>query len=194
MLFYDPGYYFAHPLEILMVWHGGMAFHGGMLGALAGVLLFARRYRVPWLTVLDLACLVAPIGIFLGRIANFIKPELWGRPTDVPVGDDLSRAPTGCRAIRASSTKPRSKALANFAALWIVARRGGLMRPGLITGAFGVIYGLARIVAEFFRDPDPDLETLGHGLTMGMALSAPMVVIGARHRSSGALRADRPRA
>ena len=178
VLFYDPGYYFAHPLEILMLWHGGMAFHGGMLGALAGVILFARRYRVPWLTVLDLACLVAPIGLFLGRIANFIKPELWGRPTDVPWAmifpgsDGLPRHPS-------QLYEAALEGAANFAALWFIARRGGLMRRGLVTGAFGVIYGLARIFCEFFRDPDPKLEQLGHGLTMGMVLSAPMVVIGA---------------
>jgi phosphatidylglycerol:prolipoprotein diacylglycerol transferase len=177
VLFYDPGYYFSHPLEILMVWHGGMAFHGGMLGALAGVVLFARRYRVPWLTVLDLACLVAPIGLFLGRIANFIKPELWGRPTDVPWAmvfpgsDGLPRHPS-------QLYEAALEGLLNFVALFALARGGGLMRPGLLTGAFGAIYGLARIFSEFFRDPDPNLEKLGHGLTMGMALSAPMVVIG----------------
>ncbi|HXT07841.1 MAG TPA: prolipoprotein diacylglyceryl transferase [Roseiarcus sp.] len=177
VLFYDPHYYFAHPLEILMLWHGGMAFHGGMLGALVGVILFARRYRVPWLTVLDLACLVAPIGIFLGRIANFIKPELWGRPTDVPWAmvfpgsDGLPRHPS-------QLYEAVLEGALNFVVLLALARRGGLTRRGLVTGAFGVIYGLARIFCEFFRDPDPNLEKLGHGLTMGMVLSAPMVVIG----------------
>ena len=84
VLFYDPQYYFSHPIEIFKVWEGGMAFHGGLIGALIGVLLFCRRYKAPALTVLDLCSLAAPIGIFLGRIANFIRPELWGRPTDVP--------------------------------------------------------------------------------------------------------------
>ena len=85
MLFYDPGYYFAHPLEILMVWHGGMAFHGGMLGALARRRAVRAALPAPWLTRAAISPrLAAPIGIFLGRIANFIKPELWGRPTDVP--------------------------------------------------------------------------------------------------------------
>ena len=177
VLIYDPAYYFAHPLEIFMLWHGGMAFHGGVIGALVGVLLFAHRYRVPWLGVLDLASLVAPIGIFLGRIANFIKPELWGRPTDVwwamkfPGADSQPRHPS-------QLYEAALEGLLNFVVLWMLVRRGGLTRRGLVTGAFGVIYGLARIVAEFFRDPDPVLEQLGHGLTMGMALSAPMVVIG----------------
>ena len=84
VLFYDPRYYFSHPIEIFKIWEGGMAFHGGLIGALIGVLLFCRRYNAPTLTTLDLCSLVAPIGIFLGRIANFIRPELWGRPTDVP--------------------------------------------------------------------------------------------------------------
>jgi len=177
VLFYDPGYYFAHPLEIVMLWHGGMAFHGGMLGALAGVILFARRYKTPWLSVLDLACLVAPIGIFFGRIANFIKPELWGRPTDAPWAmvfpgsDGLPRHPS-------QLYEAALEGLVNFLILLFAARAGGLRRPGLLTGAFGVIYGLARIVCEFFRDPDPKLERLGGGLTMGMVLSAPMIVIG----------------
>ncbi len=177
VLFYDPGYYFAHPLEIFMLWRGGMAFHGGMLGALVGILLFARRYRAPWLTVLDLSCLVAPIGIFLGRIANFIKPELWGRPTDVPWAmvfpgsDGLPRHPS-------QLYEAALEGLLNFILLMTLARRGGLKRRGLTTGAFGVVYGLARIVSEFFRDPDPKLEKLSHGLTMGMVLSAPMAVVG----------------
>ena len=84
VLFYNPQYYFSHPIEIFKIWEGGMSFHGGLIGALIGILLFSRRYKAPALTVLDLCSLVAPIGIFLGRIANFIRPELWGRPTDVP--------------------------------------------------------------------------------------------------------------
>jgi phosphatidylglycerol---prolipoprotein diacylglyceryl transferase len=177
VLFYDPGYYLSHPLEIFMVWRGGMAYHGGMLGVFVGVLLFARRYRVPWLTVLDLACLVAPLGIFLGRIANFIKPELWGRATDVPWAmvfpgsDGLPRHPS-------QLYEAALEGAANFAILWALTRRGGLQSCGLVTGAFGVVYGTSRIICEFFRDPDPNLEALGGGLTMGMLLSAPMVLIG----------------
>ncbi len=109
VLFYDPHYYFAHPLDIFKVWEGGMAFHGGLIGAFLGILLFARRYHAPALTVLDLCSLVAPIGLFFGRIANFIRPELWGRPTDVP-GRWCFRGPTACRAIRARSTRRFSRA------------------------------------------------------------------------------------
>jgi len=136
VLFYDPGYYFAHPVEIFKIWEGGMAFHGGLIGALIGILLFSWRYRAPALTVLDLACLAAPIGIFFGRIANFIKPELIGRPTDVPWAvvfpgtDGLPRHPS-------QIYEALLEGLAPFVFLLIAARFGALRRPGLVTGAFG---------------------------------------------------------
>ncbi|MGD0184724.1 MAG: prolipoprotein diacylglyceryl transferase [Roseiarcus sp.] len=177
VLFYDPSYYFSHPLEILKVWEGGMAFHGGLIGAALGGALFARRYKTPLLSVFDLASLAAPIGIFLGRLANFIKPELWGRPTDVPWAiifpgsDGLPRHPS-------QIYEALLEGLAIFVILSLAARAGALRRPGLIAGAFGALYGVARIFSEFFRDPDPRLEDLGHGLTMGMALSAPLIVAG----------------
>lgn len=177
VLFYDPGFYFAHPLEILKVWEGGMAFHGGLIGAALGVALFARRYRAPLLTVCDLASLAAPIGIFLGRLANFIKPELWGRPTDVPWAivfpgsDGLPRHPS-------QIYEALLEGLAVFVILNLVVRAGAMRRPGLVAGLFGALYGVARIACEFFRDPDPRLEDLGNGLTMGMVLSAPLIVVG----------------
>jgi len=177
VLFYDPSYYFARPLEIFEVWRGGMAFHGGLIGAALGAWLFARRTGAPALTIFDLASLVAPIGIFLGRLANFIKPELWGRPTDVPWAivfpgsDGLPRHPS-------QIYEALLEGLAVFVVLSIAARMGALRRPGLLTGGFGVLYGAARIFCEFFRDPDPHLEDLGGGLTMGMVLSAPLIVVG----------------
>ncbi len=177
VLFYDPQYYFSHPIEIFKIWEGGMAFHGGLIGALVGILLFARRYSVPALTVLDLCSLVAPIGIFFGRIANFIRPELWGRPTDVPWAvifpgtDGLPRHPS-------QIYEALLEGLMAFVVLLAIARAGALRRPGVVAGAFGALYGAARIFSEFFREPDPRLEDLGRGLTMGMALSAPLIVIG----------------
>jgi phosphatidylglycerol:prolipoprotein diacylglycerol transferase len=177
VLFYDPEFYFAHPVEIFKIWEGGMAFHGGLIGALIGIVLFSLRYRAPTLTVLDLACLAAPIGIFFGRLANFIKPELWGRQTDVPWAiifpgsDGAPRHPS-------QIYEALLEGLAVFVILRLAARAGALQRPGLISGAFGVLYGLARIFCEFYRDPDPRLEDLGGGLTMGMVLSAPLVIIG----------------
>src|SRR5579863_321785 len=177
VLFYDPSYYFAHPIEIFKLWEGGMAFHGGLIGALVGVALFAWRHGASFLTTLDLVALAAPIGVFLGRIANFIRPELWGRPTDVPWAvifpgsDGLPRHPS-------QIYEALLEGLAVFVILQIVARRGALRRPGVVTGLFGACYGVARIFCEFFRDPDPRLEDLGNGLTMGMALSAPLVICG----------------
>ena len=177
VIFYHPGYYYSHPLEILRIWEGGMSFHGGLIGAFVGIALFARRYRTPLLSVLDLASLVAPIGIFFGRLANFIKPELWGRPTDVPWAmifpgsDGLPRHPS-------QIYEALLEGLATFVILVLAARAGALRRPGLIAGAFGVLYGAARIFVEFFREPDPGLDNFPYGLTMGMMLSAPMILIG----------------
>jgi phosphatidylglycerol:prolipoprotein diacylglycerol transferase len=177
VLFYDPHYYFSHPIEIFKIWEGGMAFHGGLIGAFVGITLFARRYRVPALTVLDLCSLAAPIGIFFGRIANFIRPELWGRPTDVPWAvifpgtDGLPRHPS-------QIYEALLEGVLAFVVLSVIARLGALRRPGVVAGAFGVLYGAARIFSEFFREPDPRLEDLGRGLTMGMALSAPLIILG----------------
>ena len=180
VLFYDPSHYFANPLDIFKLWEGGMAFHGGLIGALVGIWLFARRYKTPVLTVMDLVAVVAPIGIFFGRIANFIKPELWGRPTDVPWAmifpgsDGQPRHPS-------QLYEAGLEGLAIFIVLSLLARGGALRQPGLIAGAFAVLYAAARTFCEFYRDPDPRLEDLGHyvpGLTMGMVLSAPLVIIG----------------
>lgn len=177
VLFYDPEYYLAHPLDVFKVWQGGMAFHGGLIGCFLGMALFARRYGAPLLTVMDLVSLVAPIGLFFGRIANFIRPELWGRPTDVPWAmifpgtDGLPRHPS-------QIYEALLEGVAAFVILYALARRGAFRWPGLIAGAFGILYGAARIFSEFFREPDPRLEDLGRGLTMGMVLSAPMIVVG----------------
>jgi phosphatidylglycerol:prolipoprotein diacylglycerol transferase len=178
VLIYDPGFYLAHPLEIVKTWKGGMAFHGGLLGALTGMALFARRAQAPFLTIVDLCATATPIGLFFGRLANFIKPEMWGRESDVPWamvfpgGGDMTRHPS-------QLYEAGLEGLALGLLLWIAARTGALKRPGLTTGLFGVGYGFARIFCEFFREPDPDQEALAHGLTMGMALSAPLAIAGA---------------
>ena len=177
VLFYDPALYFAHPLDIFKLWEGGMAFHGGVIGALIAIALFARRIHTPTLTAMDLVALAAPIGLFFGRLANFIKPELWGRPTDVawamifPGSDGQPRHPS-------QIYEALLEGAALFVILSIMARLGALRRPGLLTGSFAVLYAVARTFCEFYRDPDPRLEDLGHGLTMGMFLSAPLAIIG----------------
>ena len=177
VFFYNPSHYSAHPLDALKVWEGGMSFHGGLVGATLGILLFAWRHKAPALTVMDLAAVVAPIGIFCGRLANFIKPELWGRPTDAPWAmvfpgsDGVPRHPSQIY-----------EALLEGALLFVImnvmVRVGGLRRPGMIAGAFGVLYALARTFVEFFREPDAGLDNLPYGLTMGMILSTPMILAG----------------
>jgi len=177
VLFYSPGYYLANPLSIFKVWEGGMAFHGGLIGVWIGIWLFARREKLAFWTVADLVSVVTPIGLFFGRVANFIKPEMWGRPTDVPWAmifpgvDEQPRHPS-------QLYEAGLEGLLLLLVLGIAVRMGGFKRPGLISGVFGIGYGLARIVSEFFREPDPQLEALAHGLTMGMVLSIPLIVIG----------------
>lgn len=178
VLFYNLPFFLTNPGEIVQVWKGGMSFHGGLAGAMLGVWLFARKYALPVLGVADLASAVAPVGLLLGRIANFIKPELWGRPTDVPWGvifpgaGDLPRHPS-------QLYEAALEGAALFVALQIAIRAGAFRRPGLVTGLFAAGYALARIASEFFREPDPQLGFLFGGATMGMLLSLPLLAIGA---------------
>ena len=178
VLFYDPSYYVAHPWEIIELWDGGMAFHGGLIGALLAIWYFARQSKISILTISDICAAAAPIGIVLVRVANFIRPELWGRPTDVPWAmifpgvDGQPRHPS-------QLYEAFFEGLLLWLVLAICVRNGALRRPGLVAGVFGVGYGAARIFTEFFREPDPQLEKLSHGLTMGMVLSAPVFLAGA---------------
>lgn len=177
VLFYNPEYFLANPGKIIAVWEGGMAFHGGLAGAALGIWLFARRYRVPALSVADICATVVPIGILLGRLANFIKPELWGRPTDVP----WAMVFPGAGALPRHPSQLYEAALEGVLLLFILylaARMGALKRPGLATGIFGAGYGIARIACEFFREPDPQLGFLFGGATMGMLLSIPLILVG----------------
>lgn len=177
VLFYNPAYYFAHPDEIIAVWKGGMSFHGGLIGAALGIVLFARRMKVPILSVMDVTAASVPIGLFLGRLANFIKPELWGRPTNVPWAmifpgsDGVPRHPS-------QLYEAGLEGIALFVMLYIAVRFGALRRPGLATGIFAVGYGAARIFCELFRAPDPQLGFLFGGATMGMVLSVPLIIVG----------------
>jgi len=177
VLFYNPAYFAAHPFDAVKVWQGGMSFHGGFLGCIAAVILFARARGIPMLSLGDIACAVAPIGLFLGRIANFVNAELWGRPADVPWAfvfpgaGPLPRHPS-------QLYEAALEGLLLLAVLAIMVRMGALKRPGLIVGTFAVGYGLARSFAELFREPDPQLGFLWGGLTMGMLLSIPMILAG----------------
>jgi phosphatidylglycerol---prolipoprotein diacylglyceryl transferase len=177
VLFYNPAYFAAHPLEIVQLWKGGMSFHGGFVGVVLAVVLFARRRRIPFLSLGDVTAAVYPIGHFLGRIANFINGELWGRPTDVPWamvfpgGGPLPRHPS-------QLYEAVLEGLVLLIVLNICMRAGALKRPGLVLGIFAVGYGITRCFCELFREPDVQLGFLWGGLTMGMLLSLPLILVG----------------
>ena len=191
VLFYNLPFFIQHPAEIFELWKGGMSFHGGFLGCVVAVMWFAHKNRISILSLGDITTAVGPIGLFLGRIANFINGELWGRPADpnlpwamiFPTGGPLPRHPS-------QLYEAGLEGILLFTVLAVMIRLGALKRPGLILGSFIAIYGLARIIGEHFREPDPQLGFLWGGLTMGMLLSVPMVIVGAiiillvlRHKS-----------
>ena len=198
VLFYEADYYLAHPAEIVRVWQGGMSFHGGFLGVVLAAWVFARRNAIPPLRLADALAVATPVGLGLGRVANFINAELWGRPTDLPWGVVFpGEAAQACATATIACARHPSQlyeaalegVLLLIALVWLV-RRGGLGRPGLALGVFLAGYGLARFVVEFFRQADARFITpdnpLGHvlggpvwGVTMGQLLSLPMVVVGA---------------
>jgi phosphatidylglycerol:prolipoprotein diacylglycerol transferase len=177
VLFYNLPHFINHPMEVFQLWNGGMSFHGGFLGCVAAVILFAKKRGIPILALGDITCAVGPIGLFLGRLANFINSELWGRPTDVawafvfPTGGPLPRHPS-------QLYEAALEGIVLFVILAFVVRSGALKRPGTVIGVFAVGYGIARICAEFFREPDPQLGFLWGGLTMGMVLSVPLILAG----------------
>jgi phosphatidylglycerol:prolipoprotein diacylglycerol transferase len=180
VLFYNFQEYLADPFEILAVWHGGMSFHGGFLGAILALVLFARRRGLNPLAILDMAAVVTPIGLFFGRIANFINGELWGRPApDFPYAVVFPHAGPEPRH-PSQLYEAFGEGLVLFIVLAWAVRRFGFRRPGLIGGLFVFGYAVARIVCEFFREPDAHLGFLFGGVvTMGMLLSIPMALVGA---------------
>jgi phosphatidylglycerol:prolipoprotein diacylglycerol transferase len=181
VLFYNLPLFIQHPAAIFKLWEGGMSFHGGFLGCVAAVMLFALRNNISILSLGDITTAVAPIGIFLGRLANFIKGELWGREADASVPWRMIFPDDPSQLFRHPSQlyEAALEGILLFVILAIMVRTGALKRPGLILGSFITIYGLARITGEFFREPDPQLGFLWRGLTMGMLLSVPMIIAGA---------------
>jgi phosphatidylglycerol---prolipoprotein diacylglyceryl transferase len=179
VLFYKPGYYAAHPLEALMVWKGGMAFHGGLLGVIAAMALFAASRKRPFLQVTDLIAPAVPTGLAAGRVGNFINGELWGRQADPSLpwamvfpqsGESFARHPSQLYQVALEG-------LLLFVLLWIYAKKPrGL---GQVSGAFLVGYGVFRFIAEYFREPDRFLGILALGLSMGQWLCLPMIAFGA---------------
>ena len=178
-LFYKPGYYAAHPFEVLALWKGGMAFHGGMLGVIAAMALYARRRGRPWLQVTDLIAPCVPVGLASGRIGNFINGELWGRAADPALPWAMVFPQSGSAMPRHPSQLYQFalEGLLLFALLWWYAKRPrGL---GQVSGLFLVGYGALRFVVEFFREPDSFLGPLALGMSMGQWLSLPMIAAGA---------------
>jgi phosphatidylglycerol---prolipoprotein diacylglyceryl transferase len=178
VLFYNAQEYLEEPVRIFQIWSGGMSFHGGFLGCVVAVMTFAYLRRIPILSLGDIVCAVAPIGLLLGRLANFVNGELWGRVTDVPWamvfphGGPFPRHPS-------QLYEAGLEGLALLVALGVLVRAGALRRPGLVLGAFAAGYAVVRSFSELFREPDQQLGFLWGGLTMGMLLSIPLFVAGA---------------
>ncbi len=178
-LVYDIDRTLADPVSVFEVWHGGMSFHGGLAGTILAMILFSRRHGIRTWSLVDTVASVAPLGIFFGRIANFINGELWGRPSDVawamvfPTGGPLPRHPS-------QLYEAMVEGLLLFLLLqWIATRTPALKKPGQVAGIFACGYGAARIFSELFREPDANLGYLTGGwLTMGMLLSFPVVIAG----------------
>jgi phosphatidylglycerol:prolipoprotein diacylglycerol transferase len=188
VLFYQPWVYLAHPAMILAVWEGGMSFHGGMLGVAIAIIIFSRRNRIPLLGFADRIAVVAPLGLGLGRLANFINGELWGRPApdwlpwamEFPRAPDCPNFPLVCVARHPSQLyEALMEGLILLVVMLILSRRVGLRkRFGLLTGVFLCGYAAARIIGEHFREPDSFLGFLSFGTTMGQILSVPMLLAG----------------
>lgn len=178
ILFYNAPYYLEHPVDVIKVWQGGMSFHGGMLGVITSFYLFCRKYRLAFWRVMDLAATAAPIGLFFGRLANFVNGELFGRVTDSPFGMVF---PHGGEYPRHPSQlyEAALEGAALFLLLYLVVRYSkALEHPGCVSGLFLAGYGLARFTVEFFREPDAQLGFLAFGFSMGQLLSLPMILLG----------------
>lgn len=179
VLFYNLPYYLDNPADMLQVWHGGMSFHGGLLGVLIAFYFFARRFKLRWLQLMDLLAAATPIGLFLGRLANFVNGELYGRVTTAPWGMVF---PHGGPMPRHPSQLYEAglEGLILGLVLWFLATRTrALQSRGIIGGVFIGGYGLSRFIVEFFREPDIQLGTFTFGLSMGQLLCLPMIAFGA---------------
>ena len=198
VIFYESSKYIGDPVSILKVWQGGMSFHGGFLGVVLTAYLFFKRNLVPYASGADLLALCTPIGLLLGRIANFINAELWGRATEMPWGVAFpGEAAQACGQLSGLCARHPSQVyeavleglLLGMILIFVAFRKNGLKRPGLISGLFFAGYGIARYMVEFFRQPDAQFQSVtnpvgyafqfgDYGLTMGQSLSLPMIILG----------------
>lgn len=197
VLFYKPLHYLANPWEIPMLWQGGMAFHGGLIGVALATYLYCRHQKIPMLSAADMLALATPPALFLGRIANFINAELWGRATDLPwavifpgaLAQDCPGVVGPCARHPSQLYEATLEGLLLALVLLFLVHRGALRRPGIVAGVFFAGYGLGRALVELVRQPDfqfvtPDnpvglaIHYAGYGLTMGQILSLPMILLG----------------
>lgn len=198
VLFYQAGSYLSDPLAIVRIWEGGMSFHGGAIGVIVAAFLYTKRNNLPTLSVGDMITLGLAPGLLLGRVANFINAELWGRPTDLPWGVAFpTQAAQYCPDVAGICARHPSQLyealleglLLGALLIWMTWRRGALKREGLLTGVFLAGYGAARFIVEFVRQPDAQfvtegnplglaLQVGGYGLTMGQLLCIPMILVG----------------
>ena len=178
VLFYQPGHYLDRPLELLAVWRGGMSFHGGLIGVLVATLLFARRRKLAFFELTDALAVVTPIGLCLGRIANFINAELWGRVTQVSWGVIFPNAGPEPRHPSQLYEAGLEGVVLFAVMLWAARGAHPPSESGRLSGIFLVGYALARIAVEFFREPDVQIGYLAGGITMGQLLSLPMLAFG----------------
>jgi phosphatidylglycerol:prolipoprotein diacylglycerol transferase len=188
VLFYNPGYYAANPVDILKLWDGGMSFHGGVIGTTLGILYLSWKQGLPWLRIHDYVACCVPFGLFFGRLANFVNAELWGAPTDVPWAVRFPEANAYGQAILGVPRHPSQlyeallEGIVLFAILaWMFWRSQARYEPGKLVGAFLFFYGAFRFLVEFVRMPDQQLSefTQATGLHMGQWLSLPMILGGA---------------
>jgi phosphatidylglycerol:prolipoprotein diacylglycerol transferase len=188
VLFYNLPYYAAHPIDVLKLWDGGMSFHGGLVGTVLGILYLSWKQKLPALRIHDYVACVAPIGLFLGRLANFVNGELWGAPTNVPwairfpeYNELLQRTVLGPPRHPSQLYEAILEGLVLFAILfWMFWKTQARYQPGKLVGAFGFFYGSFRFLVEFVREPDPQLAwfTQATGLHMGQWLSLPLIIGG----------------
>ncbi len=193
VFFYKPVHFFNNPEEIIQIWGGGMSFHGGLLGVILAMLIFALRRKLSPLSVADLGACATPIGLGLGRLANFVNGELWGRTTDVSWAMVFPSDPSRLPRHPSQLYEAFLEGIVLFTMLWIVRTRfRGLDRPGEIGGWFLAGYGVARFTVEFMRQPDAHLGLLWFDLSMGQLLSIPLILFGAYQIWRARVRAARP--
>ena len=198
VVFYQAGYYLENPLRVVQIWEGGMSFHGGAIGVILAAFFFTKAHKIPTVSAGDLITLGMAPGLFLGRVANFINAELWGRPTELPWGVAFpGQAAQFCPGVLGICARHPSQLyeavleglVLGSVLLWMAWRRQALKSPGLLIGTFLAGYGIGRFIVEFVRQPDPQfitpgnplglaLESGGYGLTMGQLLCIPMMLIG----------------